>query len=85
MDKAFERIECDNRVKEIGFPYAADPLRRANEKSSALRRRHDYPDRTFENRASSPCLHPRHENADFLLAFSHPADKTLLSFIRVSG
>jgi hypothetical protein len=25
------------------------------------------------------------ENADFLLACSHPADKTLLGFIQVSG
>jgi hypothetical protein len=39
----------------------------------------------LENRTSSLPSRPRHENADFFLAFSHPADKTLFGFTEVSG
>jgi hypothetical protein len=86
VDKTFERIQCDDRVIEIGFSgYWRCLETRERAVLRVLGRRHDDPDRTFENRASSRCLRPRHENTDFLLAFSYSADKTLLGFIKVSG
>jgi hypothetical protein len=86
VDKTFERIECENRVKETGFSVPCRSFEKGERGViSAFRRGHDYPDRTLENRASSRCLRPCHENTDFLLAFSHPADETLLGFIKVSG
>src|ERR1700733_2026882 len=86
IDKTLERIESDNRVKGIGFSGRCRSFEKGErEVIRAIRRRHDHPDRTPENRGSSPRLRPRHENADFLLAFSHTAEKTLLSFIEVGG
>src|SRR5260370_1392260 len=86
IDKALERIESDNRVKESGLPRRSRSFAKAERKIiRAVRCWHDHPDRSVENSASSSCLRPRHENTDLLLAFSKPADKTLLGFIEVSG